>query len=373
MRPHRVVHAAVVRSGRTHRAGTRTDHQRRLHLAVAHVAQLRGLQHDLPGRLEQEVREHQVGHTTHAGGRGAKAGAGKTQLGDRRVDHTIGTELGEQALGMRKGAAAFTRAFAKIHDRRVAPHFFGQAVTHRIQPAGGDRDRVDLVGRRQRSRWVDRLRIDVPVYRGRVGLGRIAREFDRPRHLRLDPFFNLVELLRAGQRQTQQPLLAQHTDRVPFGPCIDLGLGAVTAHHGVALVVRHHAVGLDLDQRWAVAPARARRGRLHHLPNRQQIVPIHRNARNAIRRGTRRYLRIQGRLGQSRGGGIQIVLADEDGRCALHPGEVERLVERGMVGSTVPEKRHAYVVGAACPGAQAGAHGGWKAATYQAIGAEQAA
>ena len=132
MRPHRVVHAAVVRPGRAHRASAGANHHRRLHLTVAHVAQFSRLQDDLAGRLEQEVGKHQVGHAARTGGRCAQTHAGEAEFGDRRVDHAFGAEFLVQALGVGEGATALARALAQVHDQRVAAHLLGQAVAYRI-------------------------------------------------------------------------------------------------------------------------------------------------------------------------------------------------------------------------------------------------
>ena len=89
VRPDRVIDAAVVRAGTPHCARADADHHRRGHLAVAHVAELGRLEDDLPGGLEEEVGEHQVGDRSRPGRRGADRGAGEAQLGDRRVDHAL--------------------------------------------------------------------------------------------------------------------------------------------------------------------------------------------------------------------------------------------------------------------------------------------
>ena len=160
----------MVRPGRTHGSGADTYDHRCLHLAVAHVAQFGRLQHDLPGGLEQEVSKHQVGHTAHTGCRCAQAGAGKAEFRDRRVYHAAGAEFLEQVLGVGKGAAPLPRALAKIQDQRITPHLLGQPVPHRVEPPRADRDGTRRHGG-QRGRRVDRLGVNMPVYRGRVGLG----------------------------------------------------------------------------------------------------------------------------------------------------------------------------------------------------------
>ena len=114
-----MIAAAVVRAGAAQRAGADAHHHRRVHLAVAHVAQLRRLQHDLPGGLEHEIGEHQVGDRARAGRRGADRGAGEALLGDRRVDHARAAELLPEVLGVREGAAALAGALAEIEDVRI--------------------------------------------------------------------------------------------------------------------------------------------------------------------------------------------------------------------------------------------------------------
>ena len=72
---------------------------------------------------------------------------------------------------MRKGSAAFPGAFAEIHDQGVSPHFLGQAVTHRVEPASGNRDRVDFSRCRKRRRRIYRIGIDMPINCRRIRLG----------------------------------------------------------------------------------------------------------------------------------------------------------------------------------------------------------
>ena len=136
-------------------------------------------------------------------------------------------------------------------------------------------------------------------------------------------------------------------------------------------MVRDHAVGLDLDQGRPQPRARPRGGCLHHLPDRQQVVTVHRNARNAVGRSPRGDFGIQGGLRQGRGRGVQIVFTHKNSGRVLHTGEVERLVERRVVGRAIAEKSHPDIVGSACPRAQACADGGRQSTAYQTIGAKQ--
>ncbi len=168
----------MVRAGRAHRARADADHHRRGHLPVRHVAQLRRLQRDLPGGLEQEVGEHQVGNAAHARRRGAKRRAGEAKFGDRRVDHPVSPELLVEPLGVGEGAAALAGSFAEIDDVRIAPHLLGDAVAHGVEPARLLRRDVVSQGRECFSR-VDRVGIDMQMRRRRVRLRRTPCELDR--------------------------------------------------------------------------------------------------------------------------------------------------------------------------------------------------
>ena len=135
MREDRMIDAAVVRPRAAQRPGAHPHHHRRRHLAVAHVAQLRRLQEDLPRRLEGEVGEHQIRHRPRPGRRGPHRRGGEPLLRDRRVDHPLGAELLPEPLGMGEAAAALAGPLAEVHDRRVRPHLLGEPVAHRVEPA----------------------------------------------------------------------------------------------------------------------------------------------------------------------------------------------------------------------------------------------
>ncbi len=369
VRPHRVVGAAVVRPGAADAAHADAHHHRRVHLAVAHVAELGGLQHDLAGRLEQEVGEHEVGDGAGAGGRGAEGGAGEALLGDRRIDHPLRAELVVEVPGVGEGAAALAGALAEIEDVRVAPHLLGDAVADGIEPALLHHLRRG--GRTKRLGRVDRLGIDMVRDGRRVRLGAGAGEGQRLAGRSLDAGVDRVEIGGGDAELADEPG-AEQRDRIALQPGVHLLLGAVGAGDVVALVVADGAVGLGLDQRRALAGAGALDGGARNLEHGEDVVAVDRDAGDAIGGGLAGDLGIEGRLGERRRRGVEIVLADEDDRRLLDAGEVHRLVEAAVVDRAVAEEGDADVVAALGPGADAGAGGVADAGGDDAVGAEQA-
>ena len=72
-----------------------------------------------------------------------------------------------------------------------------------------------------------------------------------------------------------------------------------------------------------------------------------------------------------RGGGVEIVLADEDRWRLLDAGEVQHFVEGAVVRGAIAEKGHADIVAAKLAGAKADARGMSDARADDAIGPEQ--
>ena len=208
VRPHRMITAAVVRAGAPERAGADAEDHRCVHLPVAHVVELRRLQHDLPRRLEHEVGEHQVGDGARAGGRGADRGAGKALFGDRRIDHARAAELLPEALGVREGAAALAGAFAEIEDVRVLAHLLGDAVADGVEPAGHD-GRASGRGACCAARRIDRFREDMAPDSGRIRLRRVPGEVERVAHDVIDAPLDRGER-GARQRPNSSPRRRRH-------------------------------------------------------------------------------------------------------------------------------------------------------------------
>ena len=78
-----------------------------------------------------------------------------------------------------------------------------------------------------------------------------------------------------------QPL-AEHVDRVALDPGVELLLRPVGADDRIAFVMADRAVGLGLDQRRALAGARALGRFLHGQPDCEDVVAVHRDARHAV-------------------------------------------------------------------------------------------
>ncbi|KIT81871.1 hypothetical protein QT20_00100, partial [Staphylococcus aureus] len=82
-------------------------HDRTAHLAAGHIQRLgRGVD-DLVDRLHREIPGHELDDRLQPGHRGPDADAGKTVLGDRRIDHAPRAELLQQALRHLVGALIF--------------------------------------------------------------------------------------------------------------------------------------------------------------------------------------------------------------------------------------------------------------------------
>ena len=113
-------------------------------------------------------------------------------------------------------------------------------------------------------------------------------------------------------------------------------------------------------------------GLAHRGPDREDVVAVDGDAGHAVGRGLGGDLGIEGDAAERRGRGVEVVLADEDRRRALHGGEVQRLVEGAVVGGAVAEEGDADIVAAAAPGGEADADGVADAGADDAVGAEQA-
>ncbi len=74
-------------------------------LAAEHVAELGHLVEDLVHADADEIGEHQFGHRPQPGKRRAAGSADDGRLGNRRIDHALGAELRQQALGHAEDAA----------------------------------------------------------------------------------------------------------------------------------------------------------------------------------------------------------------------------------------------------------------------------
>ena len=125
----------MMRPGRPDRPRSHAYDHGRGHLAIGHIAQLRCLQRELSGSLEKEIGKHQVCNAAHSGRRRSKRSSGKSEFGDRRVDHPLRPELLVEVFRVSESPAAFACALAEIDQVWIAPHLLADAVTHRVQPS----------------------------------------------------------------------------------------------------------------------------------------------------------------------------------------------------------------------------------------------
>ena len=256
---------------------------------------------------------------------------------------------------MGKAAAALARAFAEIKDRGVGSHLLGDAIAHSFEPAL--HARFADSARPQRFRRIDRVGEDMQPHRGRLGLGRTARELQRLLYDLLDAHFDLGKSVGIGDTIILDQPLAEHVDRVALNPGIDLLLCPIGADDGVTLVMADGAVGLGLNQGRAPSRARSLGRLLHRQPHCEDIIAIHRYARHAIGVCLGRDLGIKRDVLQRRCRRIKIVLADEYRRHMLHRRKIQRLVKIAVIGRAVAEEGDADVIRPALAGAHADSHG----------------
>ena len=114
------------------------EDDRAAHLAARHVIGLRRRIDDVIDRLHREVEGHELDDRLQAAHRRAGADAGKAIFGDRRVDHALGAELVEQALGDLVGALIFGDLLAHHEDPVVGAHLLGHRVAQRLADGGLD-------------------------------------------------------------------------------------------------------------------------------------------------------------------------------------------------------------------------------------------
>jgi hypothetical protein len=83
-------------------------------------------------RLHGEVERHELDDRLEARKRCADAEAGKTVLGDRRVDHAHGAEFLQQPLSYLVGALILGNLLAHHEDSLVAPHLLRHRIAQRL-------------------------------------------------------------------------------------------------------------------------------------------------------------------------------------------------------------------------------------------------
>ena len=129
--------ALTVLGGRAaRRTQRRAQHERHAQAAPRHVVRLGGLVDELVHHQRQEVAEHDVDDRPHAGHGGAHTQAGDAGLRDRRVDHSIGAELVDQAGQHLERRSRLGHVLADHEHPLVAPELLGQRLVDRL--AEGD-------------------------------------------------------------------------------------------------------------------------------------------------------------------------------------------------------------------------------------------
>ena len=129
--PGRIV-LAVLGGDAGSRAVRAAEHDRAVHLPARHVVGLGRRIDDLIHRLHGEVERHELDDWLETAKRSANAEAGKTVLGDRRVNNALRAEFLQQALGDLVGALILGDLLAHDEHGRIAPHLFRHGVAQRL-------------------------------------------------------------------------------------------------------------------------------------------------------------------------------------------------------------------------------------------------
>jgi hypothetical protein len=137
----------VVAASRASDAVRHAQHQRTVDLAAEHVARLGDLVGHLVHRARDEVGEMHVDHRDEAGHRRPHRRAHDRGLGDRRVQHSIGTELVDQPPGDPERHTEHDVLADAVHAR-IAPHLLPERQPERIS---------EIHHRHGRARWTNTL------------------------------------------------------------------------------------------------------------------------------------------------------------------------------------------------------------------------
>ena len=208
----------VLRRQLVARAAWHADHHRHLGLAAEHVADLRRVVDDLVVGDEREVDRHHLDHRSQAEHRRADGGADDDLFGDGRVDHALGAELVEQAVGDAIRAAELADVLADQEDGVVALHLLAQRFAKR--------DAVELLFTAISSGSSAELGTLFPLARVHVlvevlGLrvGALVGELDDVLDLGVDLHANLLEVLLVGEPGLLE-LVLEGDDRVGLAPLL---------------------------------------------------------------------------------------------------------------------------------------------------------
>src|SRR5690348_440423 len=126
-------------------------------------------------------------------------------------------------------------------------------------------------------------------------------------------------------------------ERVALLPRLDFFLGAIL--RGIDFGVAVPAIGLALEERGAVAGARAFDGFRGRVVNSEDVVAVQADAGEAISLGAIGKINQRGLQAQGHGFGPQIVLADIDDGQAVNAGEVQGFMETAQAGGAISKER----------------------------------
>ena len=110
----------------------RAQYHRNIALSAGHITDLCRLIEQGVRALGGEVVIHQLDDRAHTTDRRADRHTDKALFGDRRVDHAVGAELLQKALGNGKDIAHDGHIFAHNEHLFVAKHFFMQRFADRL-------------------------------------------------------------------------------------------------------------------------------------------------------------------------------------------------------------------------------------------------
>ena len=285
-----------------------------------------------------EVDELHLADRPHAHVRRAGRRADEAGLADRRVDHPLGAEPVEQAIGHLERAAVASDVLAQAEDVRVALHLLEQRLADRLE-VGDLSHRGSPSSRAARAsppRGARPRGTRAPASRGgsaytpssasqRLGEGRGLGLVGGPVDLGLHPVVDGGQLVGTDALALRQRLHVAVERIVLPSPALDLAGGHVRLV--VVLRVALPPVRHELEQRHALAAPRP----VHRVPgdpiHLEHVVAVGANAGDAV--ACRLVGQPLGRALLVGGGGVgvAVVLHHDHERAALHRGEVDPLVK----------------------------------------------
>src|ERR1700690_579273 len=88
---------------------------------------------DLVHGAADEIHELKLGYRPHSGERGAERRAHNGGFGDGSVNHALGAEAVDEAVGDLKGSAVDADVLADAENGRIALHLFPNSLTDGFQ------------------------------------------------------------------------------------------------------------------------------------------------------------------------------------------------------------------------------------------------